>query len=186
VAEHLIPATDVSEQLSTAGLEASGTGNMKFMMNGAVTIGTMDGANVEIHDSVGEDGIFIFGARVAEIEELGRTGAYNPLRLYEEDPDMKRVLDALVNGTLQPASGRQFQDLYNALLYGIQGKADKYYVLHDFASYNEVFARLCAAYEDQDRWQKMALANIVRSGMFSSDRTILEYAREIWHLEGMV
>ncbi|MDR1797690.1 MAG: glycogen/starch/alpha-glucan phosphorylase [Clostridiales Family XIII bacterium] len=185
VAEHLIPATDVSEQLSTAGLEASGTGNMKFMMNGAVTIGTMDGANVEIHDSVGADDIFIFGAKVGEIEDMKRFCSYNPYKLYEESADLKRVLDSLINGALPVKDGRQFHDIYNSLLYGAQGQPDKYFVLHDFASYDEVYGRLCAAYEDRDRWMRMSAHNTICSGMFSSDRTIRQYAQDIWHLEGL-
>ncbi|MCL2493808.1 MAG: glycogen/starch/alpha-glucan family phosphorylase, partial [Clostridiales bacterium] len=185
VAEHLMPATDVSEQLSTAGLEASGTGNMKFMMNGAVTIGTMDGANIEIYNAVGEDNIFIFGARAEEIEEMNRLGTYDPMRLYNENANLKRVLDSLVNGVLPVQNGRQFNDLYNALLHGGPGKADKYYVLHDFASYDEVFSRLLGAYEEPGRWMRLSARNTICSGMFSSDRAVLEYASRIWNLQGL-
>jgi starch phosphorylase len=182
-AEILIPATDVSEQLSTAGLEASGTGNMKFMMNGAVTIGTMDGANVEIYEQVGEDNIFIFGARVEELDRLNRLGSYNPGAVCESNPDLKRVLDAIISGVLPVAGGRQFHDIYNALLFGGNGKADKYFVLHDFASYDEAFRRLTEAYADNARWLRMSAVNTICSGIFSSDRAISEYAKNIWHLE---
>ena len=182
VAEMLIPATDISEQLSTAGLEASGTGNMKFMMNGAVTIGTMDGANVEIYEQVGDDSIFIFGARVEELDHLNRLGSYNPMALYEKNPNIKRVLDAIISRVLPVASGRQFHDLYNALLYAENGSADKYFVLHDFDSYDEVYGHLTAAYEDRERWMKMSAVNTICSGIFSSDRAISEYAKNIWDL----
>ena len=188
VAERLIPATDVSEQLSTAGLEASGTGNMKFMTNGAVTIGTMDGANVEIYEAVGAEGIFIFGARVEELDLLNRPGAYDPLALYENCPDQRRALDTLVSGVLPAQGRRQFHDLFNALLHGGVGghdRADKYFVLHDFASYDEVFAKLLAAYEDRGRWLRMSAKNTICSGVFSSDRTIREYADKIWRLDSI-
>ncbi|MDR0876083.1 MAG: glycogen/starch/alpha-glucan phosphorylase [Clostridiales Family XIII bacterium] len=182
-AEMLIPATDISEQLSTAGLEASGTGNMKFMMNGAVTIGTMDGANVEIYEQVGDDNIFIFGARVEELDRLNRLGSYDPCALCENDPAIKRVLDAIISGVLPVTGGRQFHDIYNALLFGGNGQADKYFVLHDFASYDEVYGRLAAAYEDRERWMRMSAVNTICSGIFSSDRAISEYAQNIWRLE---
>ncbi|MDR3364261.1 MAG: glycogen/starch/alpha-glucan phosphorylase [Clostridiales Family XIII bacterium] len=185
VAEMLIPATDVSEQLSTAGLEASGTGNMKFMLNGAVTIGTMDGANVEIYEAVGADDIFIFGATAPELDTLRRFGAYDPGALYEDNPELRRVLDALISGALPVHNGKQFHDLYNALLHGGCGKADKYFVLHDFASYDKVFSNLLAAYADRDRWTRMSAKNTICSGIFSSDRTIHEYSDRIWHLQAM-
>ena len=182
VAECLIPATDVSEQLSTAGLEASGTGNMKFMLNGAVTIGTMDGANVEIYEAVGADDIFIFGASVGELDTLNRLGTYDPRALYEHDPELKRVLDTLISGVLPTHDGRQFHDLYNALLNGGAGRADRYFTLKDFRSYDEVYTKLLAAYRDRERWERMSVKNTICSGMFSSDRTIREYSDNIWHL----
>ena len=185
VAEHLIPATDVSEQLSTAGLEASGTGNMKFMLNGAVTIGTMDGANIEIYESVGEDDIFIFGALVEELNELNRSGAYDPVSIYHGNPEIKRVLDTLVSGVLPVPEDRQFGNIYASLLEGEYGKADKYFVLHDFESYDREFGRLAAAYEDKERWWRMSVKNTICSGVFSSDRTIREYSDNIWHLEAL-
>ncbi|MCL2111630.1 MAG: glycogen/starch/alpha-glucan phosphorylase [Clostridiales bacterium] len=185
VAERLIPATDVSEQLSTAGLEASGTGNMKFMMNGAVTIGTMDGANIEIYESVGKEDIFIFGALVEELDMLNKLGTYSPRSLYESNPELKHVLDTLVSGALPVPEGRQFYDLYNALLNEGPSRPDKYFVLHDFASYDEVFSKLMAAWKDRERWDRMSARNTICSGMFSSDRTIREYSENIWGLKGV-
>jgi len=185
VAEHLIPATDVSEQLSTAGLEASGTGNMKFMLNGAVTIGTMDGANIEIYESVGDDDIFIFGALVEELNELSKSGVYDPFSIYSGNPEIKRVLDTLVSGALPVPDDRQFDAIYASLLEDGQGKADKYFVLHDFESYDKVYDSLTAAYEDKERWWRMSVKNTTCSGIFSSDRTIREYSDKIWHLEAL-
>ena len=185
VAERLMPATDVSEQLSTAGLEASGTGNMKFMLNGAVTIGTMDGANIEIYESVGDDDIFIFGALVDELGEQNRLGAYDPKALVNRNPELERVLDTLISGALPTYDGRQFREIYDSLLTGGQGKADKYFVLYDFESYDKVFSELTAAYEDKERWLRMSAKNTICSGMFSSDRTIQEYSDNIWHLEAL-
>jgi starch phosphorylase len=154
-AELLIPATEVSEQLSTAGLEASGTGNMKFMLNGAVTIGTMDGANVEIAEAVGEDNIFIFGARVEEISRLDKDGGYKPAEIYQLDGDIRRVLDSFDDGTLRVA--KQFTDTKNALIYGGAGseKPDKYYLLHDFRSYDKVYRSLTDTYADREKWNRM-------------------------------
>jgi len=183
VAERLMPATDISEQLSTAGLEASGTGNMKFMMNGAVTIGTMDGANIEIFEEVGEDDIFIFGALVEELNELNKTGAYDPKALPEGNAELKRVLDTLVSGALPVHNGRQYGDLLGSLLESGSGKADKYFVLYDFDSYDKVFAKLMAAYKNKELWKRMSAKNTICSGFFSSDRTIQEYSDNIWHLE---
>jgi starch phosphorylase len=184
-AELLIPATEVSEQLSTAGLEASGTGNMKFMMNGAVTIGTMDGANVEIAQAVGEDGIFIFGARVEELRRLEKEEGYRPAEIYDLDSDIRRVLDCFDDGTLNVA--KQFTDTKNALLYGGGGgeKPDKYYLLHDFRSYDEVYRQLTDAYADRARWNRMAVRNSLRAGIFSSDRAISEYNERSWQLRSV-
>ena len=185
VAEHLMPATDVSEQLSTAGLEASGTGNMKFMLNGAITIGTMDGANVEIYEAVGDNDIFIFGATVEELDLMKQHGDYDPKELYKNNPELRRVLDALVSGLLPVKKGKQFEDLLKSLLDGGNDSADKYYVLHDFASYDEVFMKLVQAYSDRERWNLMSVRNTVCSGVFSSDRTIKEYSDKIWHLQSV-
>lgn len=182
-AEHILPASDVSEQISTAGKEASGTSNMKFMMNGALTLGTMDGANVEIVDSVGEDNAYIFGARVEELPEL--RADYKPYELYESVPGLKRALDALDNGTLHDDFTGWFYDLKQSLIHGYgEGASDTYYVLGDFADYRDVRDRMAADYaaDPQGRAQK-AWVNICESGRFSSDRTIRDYATEVWKLE---
>ncbi|MEG2957968.1 MAG: glycogen/starch/alpha-glucan phosphorylase, partial [Christensenellaceae bacterium] len=184
-AEILIPATDLSEQISTAGLEASGTGNMKFMMNGAVTIGTMDGANVEIFEAVGEDNIFIFGATEKEITKMERFGTYRPGEYYEQNADIRLALNCFIDGTLNVATDRQFSDLYHSLLFGDVDRADKYYLLYDYASYAQAFERAVAAYANKEQWRCMAATNTAKSGVFSSDRTINEYNEKIWHLREM-
>jgi starch phosphorylase len=181
-AEILIPAADVSEQLSTAGLEASGTGNMKFMLNGAVTMGTMDGANVEIFNAVGEDNIFIFGATVEELERLKKFGWYNPKEYYDNNGDLKQVVDAFINGSLPVSGDCQFNDLYDSLLYGNGSPPDNYYVLYDFKSYDEVYHEMTDAYKDPKRWFRMAALGTTRSGVFFADRTVLEYNEKIWGL----
>ena len=181
-AEMLFPAADISEQISTAGLEASGTGNMKFMMNGAVTLGTMDGANVEIAKAVGEENIQIFGVRIEDMEAT--RAYYNPKWQYQNIPGLKRVMDALVDGTLGDGGTGMFQDLFQSLLYGSNWQpADPYYVLGDFKDY--VIARdlLVGSFRDRQAWARKCWINIVRSGMFSSDRTIQEYAKDIWRIE---
>ena len=182
-AERIIPATDVSEQISTAGKEASGTGNMKFMMNGALTLGTMDGANVEIHDSVGDDNAYIFGAREEELPELRAT--YNPWHAYETVPGLKRTLDALIDGTLDDNGTGQFHDIRSSLLDGGGWETpDVYYVLGDFADFRETRDRMAADYvADRQHWARMCWVNICASGRFSSDRTIGDYAREVWKLD---
>ena len=185
VAEYLMPATEISEQLSTAGLEASGTGNMKFMMNGAVTIGTMDGANVEIFDAVGKDDIFIFGATVEELDKINREGNYDPLNIYRQNNELKCVLDSLDSGLLPVKNGKNFEDLKKSLIGGGHDKADKYFVLHDFDSYDKVFAEMISAYGDKELWKRMSVRNTVCSGIFSSDRTICEYSDKIWKLEAV-
>jgi starch phosphorylase len=182
IAEILLPAADISEQISTAGLEASGTGNMKFMMNGAVTLGTMDGANVEIFDAVGEDNIFIFGATVLDIEKMEKYGTYSPGDFYAQNGDIRKVLDYLISGKLGHKNDRQFKDLYHSLLFCNDDKADKYYLLHDFPSYIQTYQKMDEAYRDFDRWTKMAATNTARSGIFCSDRTIQEYNKNIWHI----
>jgi starch phosphorylase len=185
VAEYLMPATEVSEQLSTAGLEASGTGNMKFMMNGAVTIGTMDGANVEIFDAVGKEDIFIFGATVEELDVINRQGSYDPSGLYENNKELKRVLDSLDSGILPVKNGRDFADLKNSLIRGGHDKGDKYFVLYDFDSYDKVFTDMISAYGDKELWKRMSVRNTICSGIFSSDRTISEYSDKIWKLKAI-
>ena len=181
-AELIIPAADISEQISTAGMEASGTGNMKFMMNGALTLGTYDGANVEIAEAAGEENCFIFGVRV---EDFPATRAYyNPHWQYENIPGLKRVLDSLVDGTLNDDNSGMFQDLYNSLLNGSSWQAaDPYYVLGDFNDYRICRDQAAERYEDQEAWAQMCWHNICNSGRFSSDRTIREYAQEIWQVE---
>ncbi len=182
-AESLIPAADVSEQLSTAGKEASGTGNMKFMMNGAVTIGTMDGANVEIFQQVGNDNIYIFGMSADEVE--ASYGSYRSSGIYETNHEIRRVLEQLIDGTLSAGNPHQFQDLYHALLFGDgAGMADPYFVLQDLPSYISAQHQLGEDYEKRhDLWLRKAVINTAKSGIFASDRTIAEYNDLIWHLK---
>ena len=181
-AEHIIPAADVSEQISVAGKEASGTSNMKFMMNGALTLGTMDGANVEIVEAVGEENAYIFGARNEEIPQL--RAEYNPGEFYNTVPGLSRVLDAFTDGTLGSENAGMFGDLRSSLLDGFGEHAqDTYYVLGDFADYRETRDRMAADYDaDEMAWAKKAWLNICYSGRFSSDRTIADYANEVWKL----
>ena len=183
LAERLIPAADVSEQISTAGKEASGTGNMKFMLNGAVTIGTMDGANVEIHDEVGEENIIIFGLSSEETARMSREHSYNPWDMYHSDERIRRVMDSLVDGTFAPDNPELFRGVFNSLLGS--DRSDEYFVLKDFASYAEAQERLERIYKNKDEWARMAVINTAKSGKFSSDRTIREYAKEIWNLKPM-
>ncbi len=181
-AEMLFPAADVSLQISTAGKEASGTGNMKFMMNGAVTLGTLDGANIEIANRVGEDNIYIFGATVDQIQES--YSSYNPYEPYHGVPGLQRVVDSLVNGTFNDDNTGIFQDLYNSLMKGSSWeKPDVFYVLGDFASYRERKDQVARDYQDKLNWNKKCWLNICNSGFFSSDRTINDYAEEIWHVK---
>ena len=179
-AEHIIPAADVSEQISMAGKEASGTSNMKFMMNGALTLGTLDGANVEILEAVGEDNAYIFGATEDELPALRKT--YDPRAAYETVPGLKRVLDALIDGTLDDNGSGWFADLRRSLLEASYEPADVYYVLGDFAAYRETKDRMAADYVDQRAWQRRVWANITGSGRFSSDRTISDYAK-VWNIQ---
>lgn len=181
-AEKIIPAADVSEQISTAGKEASGTSNMKFMMNGALTLGTLDGANVEILDSVGDENAYIFGAKEEELPELRKS--YDPRHEYETVPGLKRVLDALVDGTLDDSGSGWFHDLHWSLLNSNNWEpADVYYLLGDFADYRATRDRMAADYADQQAWSEKAWINITSSGRFSSDRTIRDYAEEVWKIE---
>ena len=180
-AEHIIPAADVSEQISMAGKEASGTSNMKFMMNGALTLGTLDGANVEILEAVGDDNAYIFGATEDELPRL-REG-YNPVWHYENVPGLKRVLDAFTDGTLDDNGSGWFADLRRSLLEPSYEPADVYYVLGDFASYRETKDAMATDYADTRAWQRKAWVNITRSGRFSSDRTISDYASEVWKID---
>lgn len=182
-AEVLIPASEVSEQLSTASKEASGTGNMKYMMNGAVTIGTMDGANVEISQQVGMDNIYIFGMRSDTVRDMYRERNYNPMSIYETNQEVRQALTQMIDGTLFPDNATVLQDLYHSLLLGDYGNmADPYFVLKDFGSYSMAQRRLNADYANREKWLKMAITNTAMSGIFSSDRTIREYNDTIWHL----
>ncbi len=186
-AEWIFAAADVSEQISTASKEASGTGNMKFMLNGAITLGTMDGANVEIVEEVGEENAFIFGLSSQEVINYENYGGYNPTEIFNNDPDVRKVLMQLINGTFAPRDPDLFRDLYNSLLNTQStSKADTYFILKDFKSYAEAHKRVEEAYKDEKRWAKMAILNIASSGKFSSDRTIQEYVDDIWHLDKVV
>ena len=178
LAEKIMPASDVSEQISIAGKEASGTGNMKFMINGAVTIGTMDGANIEIHERVGDENIFIFGLLASEIEELCRNG-YEPTRYYNNKARIKAVIDGLRHGI----AGVNFGEIADSLTVGGGGNADHYKVLADFQSYCDAHDRLDKAYGDKERWARMSLMNTANAGFFSSDRSVKEYATRIWNLK---
>ena len=186
-AELIFAAADISEQISTASKEASGTGNMKFMLNGAPTLGTMDGANVEIVDEVGIDNAFIFGLSADEVINYEQNGGYNPYDIYNNDPDIRRVVDQLVDGTYANGDKEMYRDLYNSLLNNQGGaRADMYFILKDFRSYADAQARAMEAYKDTDKWAKMALKNTACCGKFSADRTIQEYVDDIWHLDHVV
>ena len=186
-AEWIFAAADVSEQISTASKEASGTGNMKFMLNGAPTLGTMDGANVEIVDEVGIDNAFIFGLSADEVINYEQNGGYNPYDIYNNDPDIHRVVDQMVDGTYSNGDTEMYRDLYNSLLNNQGGsRADMYFILKDFRSYADAQARAMEAYKDKEKWAKMALKNTACCGKFSADRTIQEYVDDIWHLDHVV
>ena len=176
-AEHIIPAAEVSEQISLAGKEASGTSNMKFMLNGAITLGTVDGANVEIAERVGKDNIFTFGLLTDEVEKLWRDG-YNASAVYSVNPRVRRVVDALRAGF----NGQSFGDIADYLTIGTNYVADPYMVLRDFDDYLRAAGEMDAAYRDRVRWNRMSLNNIAESGTFAADRSIREYADNIWHL----
>lgn len=183
-AEWIFAAADVSEQISTASKEASGTGNMKFMLNGALTLGTMDGANVEMAEEVGAENIFIFGMSSDEVIRHERNRDYNPMEIYNSDADVRKVLNQLVDGTYSPNDPGLFRDLYNSLLNTqCTQYADTYFILKDFRSYVEAQARVMAYYGTRDAWAKSAILNVACSGKFSSDRTIQQYVDEIWHLQ---
>ncbi len=183
-AELIFSAADVSEQISTASKEASGTGNMKFMLNGALTIGTMDGANVEMAEEVGKDNMFIFGASADEIINLENNGGYNPMDIFNNDQDIRRVLMQLINGYYSPQDPELFRDIYNSLLNTQSSdRADTYFILKDFRSYAEAHKKIDQAYRDEKWWARTAMLNTASAGKFSSDRTIEEYVRDIWHLE---
>ncbi len=183
-AEWIFAAADVSEQISTASKEASGTGNMKFMLNGAPTLGTMDGANVEIVDEVGAENAFIFGMSSEEVINYENNGGYHPYEIYQNDKDIHEVLDQLVDGTYANGDPELYKDLYQSLLFGDTGsQADMYFILKDFRSYAEAQKKVEEAYRDTKGWAKMAMTNTAGCGKFSSDRTIQEYVDDIWHLD---
>ena len=183
-AELIFSAADVSEQISTASKEASGTGNMKFMLNGALTIGTMDGANVEMAEEVGKDNMFIFGASADEIINLENNGGYNPMDIFNNDQDIRRVLMQLINGYYSPQDPELFRDIYNSLLNTQSSdRADTYFILKDFRSYADAHKKIDQAYRDEKWWARTAMLNTASAGKFSSDRTIEEYVRDIWHLK---
>ena len=183
-AELIFAAADVSEQISTASKEASGTGNMKFMLNGALTLGTMDGANVEIVEEVGKENAFIFGLSADDVINYENNGGYNPEEIFNTDQDIRRVLMQLINGYYSPQDPELFRDIYNSLLNTKNSaKADTYFILKDFRSYAEAQKRVEAAYRDENWWARAAMLNTASAGKFSSDRTIEEYVRDIWHLE---
>lgn len=183
-AEIIFAASDVSEQISTASKEASGTGNMKFMLNGALTLGTMDGANVEIVEEVGEEYAFIFGLSSDEVIHYENNGGYDPMEIFNNDADIRRVLMQLTNGFYAPHNPELFREIYDSLLNRSRSdKADMYFILKDFRSYAEAQKRVDSAYRDQRWWAKAAILNVANSGKFSSDRTIQEYVNEIWHLD---
>ena len=185
-AEIIFAAADVSEQISTASKEASGTGNMKFMLNGAPTLGTMDGANVEIVQEVGEENAFIFGMSSDQIINYENNGGYDPDFIYNTDPEIRQVLMQLINGTFS-SDTEMFRDIYNSLLdKRNMPRPDQYFILGDFRSYDEAQKRVEEAYKDEKRWAKMALLNTACSGKFTSDRTIQEYVDDIWHLDKVI
>jgi len=178
VAEIIMPGADLSEQISTAGTEASGTGNMKLALNGALTIGTDDGANIEIRQNVGDDNIFIFGLKTPEVRALRQTG-YQPIRIYENTPVLKAVLDAVAGGQFSPDEPGRYRPLVDSLLWG----GDHYMLLADYESYVATQTQVDELYRSPSRWCHKAIVNVAGMGVFSSDRTIREYARQIWHIE---
>lgn len=177
IAEKIIPAADVSEQISTAGKEASGTSNMKFMMNGALTLGTLDGANVEIAELVGDDNVVIFGMKDNEVNDLKASGSYSSWNEYNNNPNIKKVIDSLVDGTWN-SSREEFKIIFDELM----ARNDEYFLLKDFESYRLAQEKINNLYQDRANWSKICLANIAKSGHFSSDRTIEDYVKDIWHL----
>ncbi len=177
-AELLFPGSDLSEQISTAGTEASGTGNMKMALNGALTIGTLDGANVEIKEEVGDDNIFIFGLTTPEVAEL-KTSGYNPWDFYHGNAELREVLDMIANGYFSAGDPGRYSAIFDTLLH----KGDNYLLLADYASYIETQDAVGKLYQNQEEWTRHAVLNVARVGKFSSDRTIGEYAKNIWHVK---
>ena len=177
-AETIMPAANVSEQISTASKEASGTGNMKFMMNGAITCGTLDGANVEIANLVGDDNIVIFGMNAKEVTDLYAEGGYNPMDIYNSDPRIHQIIDQLTNGFFEKVDIHEFDVIRENLL-----SRDNYFILKDFASYVEAQEKINELYKDQKKWLRMSIINTAMSGFFTTDRTMLQYNEDIWHTE---
>ena len=180
LAELIMPAADLSEQISVAGKEASGTGNMKFMINGAVTIGTLDGANVEISEAVGEDNIFLFGLKADEVEALKASGTYSPQRIYSDNADVNRVINMIRDGF---GGSKAFPDIASSLVAGFGGIPDPYMLLADFESYVQAQQYAGEVYRDRARFNRMALMNIANAGRFAADRSITEYCDNIWHVD---
>jgi starch phosphorylase len=177
-AEIIMPAADVSEQISTAGKEASGTGNMKFMMNGALTLGTLDGANVEISQLVGKDNVLIFGKTTEQIDKLRASGEYSIQEIYRNDKTIANILESLINGTFSNEK-EQFMNIYNEIMF----KNDEYFIFADFYDYVRAQEQIEKLYTNKEKWTKICLTNIAKSGFFSSDRTIEEYVKDIWKLK---
>ena len=183
LAQKIIPAADISEQISTAGKEASGTGNMKFMANGALTIGTLDGANVEMRECVGDNNIFIFGMKTHEVNRELQFNENSSQDIYTSNAQIRRVIDMLIDGTVCPDEPKKYNDLYQTLIFGDYGRADVYMVIRDFEAYCEIHDKAQKEYRDEKNWVKKAIINVAKSGFFSSDRTIDEYNDKIWKLE---
>ena len=184
LAEKIIPASDVNEQISTAGWEASGTGNMKFSLNGSIIVGTLDGANIEIMEKVGRENIYIFGLTAEEILEMTKKMSYNPFDYYNKDPEIKAIVDSLVSGLFSRGDKGLFKPIYQNLLFGYEGSApDRYFHLADFRSYAETHKKVDKDFRDKLAWQKKALKNIANTGYFSSDRAIQEYSEKIWNVK---
>jgi starch phosphorylase len=179
-AEILFPGSDLSEQISTAGTEASGTGNMKMALNGALTIGTLDGANVEIKEEVGEDNIFIFGLTTPQVQEI-KSKNYNPREYYNKNAELKQVLDMIGSGFFSPDEPSRYQAIVDNLL----NNGDNYLLLADYASYIATQDEVGKTYQDQEEWSRRAILNVARTAKFSSDRTIGEYAKNIWHVKAI-
>ncbi|RMF66062.1 MAG: glycogen phosphorylase, partial [Cyanobacteria bacterium J069] len=173
------PAADLSEQISTAGKEASGTGNMKFALNGALTIGTLDGANVEIREEVGPDNFFLFGLTAPEVLEMKAQG-YNPQHFYQSDKELRQVIDSIRSGYFSPKEPDLFRAIVDALMHG-----DEYMLMADYRAYIDCQDRVSQVYRNQDEWTRMAILNVARMGKFSSDRTIREYCNDIWNVQPM-
>jgi starch phosphorylase len=179
LAEKIIPAADLSEQISTAGKEASGTGNMKFAMNGALTIGTLDGANVEMREEIGKENMYIFGLTAEEVDRMRRTGSYNPWDYYHRSPVIRRVMESMGSDKFCPEEPGLFRPIYNKILYG----GDEYFHLADLESYISAQEEAAKEFNNPSLWTRKAILNVARIGKFSTDRTVLEYAQEIWRIE---